>query len=177
MSICAADGHMVRKTDKSLCTRASGVRCHQCFPDRSPEQFLMRRLWMLRHLSVVDAFTCPSHFMLDLYERWGLPAEKLHHVTNGQRRYGHIQPAPDGPKTVSVFLASWWTHKGIQIILRAVRLLRSSGFTDFIVEINGENIRYASAPVREEVEAFLEAEKALAAGGTNCSPQRRLSHR
>ena len=71
MSICAADGQMVRKTDRSLCTRASGVRCHQCFPDRSPEQFLMRRLWMQRHLSVVDAFTCPSHFMLDIYETLG----------------------------------------------------------------------------------------------------------
>ena len=30
-------------TDRSLCTRASPVRCHQCFPDRWPEQvFFMR---------------------------------------------------------------------------------------------------------------------------------------
>lgn len=39
MSICAADGHMVRRNDRSLCTRASPVRCHQCFPDIPPEQF------------------------------------------------------------------------------------------------------------------------------------------
>ena len=39
MSICAANGQMVRLNDNALCTRASGVRCHQCFPERGPEQF------------------------------------------------------------------------------------------------------------------------------------------
>ena len=34
LTICAADGHMVRRTDRSLCDRASPVRCHQCLPDR-----------------------------------------------------------------------------------------------------------------------------------------------
>ena len=34
LAICHADGHMVRRTDRSLCDHASQVRCHQCFPDR-----------------------------------------------------------------------------------------------------------------------------------------------
>ena len=162
MSICAADGQMVRKTDRSLCTRASGVRCHQCFPDRSPEQFLMRRLWMMRHLSVVDAFTCPSHFMLDIYATWGLPPARLHHVGNGQRRYGTPQAPPPGPtKNRFGFFGQMVDNKGVHILLRAVRLLRAQGFSDFRVELNGENIRWASAPVREEVEAFLAAETLL----------------
>jgi glycosyltransferase involved in cell wall biosynthesis len=161
ISICAADGHMVRKTDRSLCTRASGVRCHQCFPDHPPEEFLMRRLWMLRHLGVVDAFTCPSHFMLDVYERWGLPAERLHHITNGQRRYGEKLPPPPGRKNRFGFFGQLVDQKGVLILLRAVRLLRAQGFTDFVVEINGDNIRLASAPVREEFEAFLAEEQAL----------------
>ena len=161
MSICAADGHMVRKTDRSLCTRASDVRCHQCFPDRPPEQFFMRRQWMMRHLAAVDAFTCPSSFMLDFYTQWGLAPARLHHITNGQRRYGEIQPSPPGPKVRFGFFGQMVDDKGIHIILRAVRLLRAQGFTGFVVEINGENIRWASAPVREEVEAFLAAEREL----------------
>jgi len=161
MSICAADGHMVRKTDRSLCTRASGVRCHQCFPERSPEQFLMRRLWMLRHLAAVDAFTCPSRFMLDVYEQWGLPPARLHHVTNGQRRYGTKLSPPVGPKNRFGFFGQMVDTKGVQVILRAVGLLRAQGFSDFVVEINGENIRWASPAVREEVESFLAAERAL----------------
>jgi len=167
MSICAADGHMVRRTDRSLCTRASGVRCHQCFPDRSPEQFLMRRLWFQRHLSVVDAFSCPSHFMLEFYETWGLPAERLHHVTNGQRRYGQHQPSPPGAKTRFGFFGQLVDAKGVQIILRAVRILRARGFTGFTVDINGENIKWASAAVREEIETFLASEAALPADQRN----------
>jgi glycosyltransferase involved in cell wall biosynthesis len=161
MSICAADGQMVRKTDKSLCTRASGVRCHQCFPERSPEQFLMRRMWMLRHLAAVDAFTCPSHFMLEFYENWGLPGEKLHHITNGQRRYGQIQQVPPGPKNRFGFFGQLLDNKGVHIVLRAVRILRAQGFTDFRVELNGENIKWASPAVREEVETFLRLEGEL----------------
>jgi glycosyltransferase involved in cell wall biosynthesis len=161
MSICAADGQMVRKTDRSLCTKASGLRCHQCFPDRSPEQFMMRRLWMLRHFKAVDAFTCPSHFMLEFYRSWGLELERLHHITNGQRRYG-VPAAPQaGPRNRFGFFGQLVDNKGVHILLRAVRLLRAQGFTDFAVELNGENIRYASASVREEVETFLAAEAEL----------------
>ena len=161
MSICAADGQMVRKTDRSLCTRASGVRCHQCFPDRSPEQFLMRRLWMQRHLAAVDAFTCPSRFMLPFYEEWGLGPEQLYHITNGQRRYGTLQPPSAGAKKRFGFFGQLLDNKGVHILLRAVGLLRAQGFTDFVVEINGENIRWASPAVREEVESFLAAEREL----------------
>lgn len=161
MSICAADGQMVRKTDKSLCTRASGVRCHQCFPERSPEQFLMRRMWMQRHLAAVDAFTCPSHFMLEFYENWGLPAEKLHHISNGQRRYGQIQPVPPGRKNRFGFFGQLLDNKGVHIVLRAVRTLRAQGFTDFRVELNGENIKWASPAIRAEVENFLALEAEL----------------
>ncbi len=161
MAICAADGHMVRRTDKSLCTNASSVRCHQCFPERSPEQFLMRRMWMQRHLGHVDAFTCPSRFMLAFYERWGLPAGKLHHVTNGQRRYGMPQDPPEGAKTRFGFFGQMVDNKGIHILLRAVRLLRAQGFTGFTVEINGENLRYASEAIRSEIETFLADEAEL----------------
>jgi glycosyltransferase involved in cell wall biosynthesis len=161
LSICTADGHMVRTTDKSLCTRASGVRCHQCFPELSPEQFLMRRMWMLRHLAAVDEFTCPSHFMLKFYEDFGLPAEKLHHITNGQRRYGQLQAPGAGKKNRFGFFGQLLDSKGVHIILRAVRLLRAQGFTDFSVHINGENIKWASPVIREEIENFLGIEKQL----------------
>lgn len=163
MAICAADGHMVRKTNRSLCTRASSVRCHQCFPERSPEQFMMRRQWMLRHFAAVDAFTCPSHFMLEFYEHWGLPGGRLHHVTNGQRRRGELQPPRAGAKNRFGFFGQMLDDKGVHVVLDAVGLLRAQGFSDFLIELNGENIRWASAPVREAIEKFLAAERELAA--------------
>ena len=163
MSICAADGQMVRLTDRSLCTHASQVRCHQCFPDRSPEQFLTRRLWFQSHLSVVDVFTCPSRFMIEHYVRWGIPRERIHHVTNGQRRYGTPSPTSPDPKNRFGFFGQFVDNKGVHILLRAVQHLRAQGFTDFSVDLNGDNIRYASAPVRAEIEKFLAEEAKLPA--------------
>jgi hypothetical protein len=39
-------------------------------------------MWMKRHLQVVDAFTVPSRFMIGLFADWGIPPEKIAHVTN-----------------------------------------------------------------------------------------------
>jgi glycosyltransferase involved in cell wall biosynthesis len=163
LSICAADGHLVRKTDRSLCTQASQVRCHQCFPDRAPEQFLMRKMWMQSHFAQVDAFTCPSQFMIEHFVRWGIDAGKISHVTNGQQNYataGHL-PAASASRSRFGFFGQFVDVKGVQVILRAVALLRAEGFTNFSVELNGDNLRYASPAVRDEVNAFLRAEDAL----------------
>jgi hypothetical protein len=78
MSICEASGHMLRKFDQSLCSRASPIRCHQCFPGLQPEHFFVREMWFKKHLSVVDAFTVPSRFMIDRYVDWGLDPAKGH---------------------------------------------------------------------------------------------------
>ena len=164
MSICAADGQMVRRTDRSLCTHASQVRCHQCLPDRAPEQFLTRRMWFQAHLNRVDVFTCPSRFMIGHYVRWGIPPGRIRHVTNGQRPYGTRDAPLPGPKIRFGFFGQFVDNKGVHVLLRAVQLLRAEGFTGFTVDLNGDNLRYASAPVREEIEAFLAAESLLPPG-------------
>lgn len=157
LTICDANGHMVRKTDKSLCENASPVRCHQCFPDRGPEQFFMRELWMKRHLACVDAFTTPSKFMIEHFVKWGIPRDKITHVTNGQRDYsgGADYATVRAKRNRFGFFGQMVDAKGVQIIIRAVQLLRSEGFTDFMVELNGDNLRYASDPVRNEIEQFF----------------------
>lgn len=163
LGICAADGHMVRKTDRSLCDHASQVRCHQCFPDRSPEQFLMRKMWFMHHFEKVDAFTCPGEFMVKQFTRWGIPSEKISHVTNGQRDYAAgLRLPPASPRRNRFgFFGQYVDVKGVQIILRAVALLRAEGFVDFAVELNGDNLGYASEAVRREFETFLRDEMAL----------------
>jgi glycosyltransferase involved in cell wall biosynthesis len=164
MSICDADGHMLRKFDKTLCTKASPVRCHQCFPDRQPEHFFTREMWFKRHLSVVDAFTVPSRFMIDRYVSWGLDPGKVFHVTNGQPDYnaGRLSaPSLRARRNRFGFFGQLVDNKGVWVILQAVQQLRSEGFKDFVVEINGDNLRYASAERRAEFEAFIAKESEL----------------
>ena len=164
ISICAADGQMVRTFDRSLCTRASPVRCHQCFPDRGPEEFFVREMWFKRHLSVVDAFTTPSRFMIERYSAWGLDAGKIHHVTNGQPDYSRGAPPTEkrARRNRFGFFGQLVDNKGVWLLLQAVRQLRAEGFSDFTVEINGDNLRFASEARRAEIEGFLADEAALA---------------
>jgi glycosyltransferase involved in cell wall biosynthesis len=163
MSICDADGHMLRKFDKTLCTRASPVRCHQCFPDLQPEHFFTRDMWFKRHLSAVDVFTVPSRFMIERYASWGLDAAKIVHVTNGQPDYseGRAMLGARAKHNRFGFFGQLVDNKGVWVILQAVQLLRGEGFADFVVEINGDNLQYASADRRAEFEAFIAKEKEL----------------
>ena len=159
-SICNAGGHMLRLTDQTLCSQASSVRCHQCFPELPPEHFWLRKMWFMRHLQEVDVFTCPSSFMIDRYVAWGLDAGKMRHVPNGlpDCTRGSMLPASDGPRNRFGFFGQMVDDKGVQIILRAVAILREQGFTNFKVELNGDNLRYASPALIKEIEDFLAEE-------------------
>ena len=160
MAICAANGQMVRRTDKSLCAEPSGVRCHQCFPNQSPEFFVLREMWMKKHLKAVDVFTTPSRFMIDHYVRWGIAADRIRNIPNGQADYsgGSIPKNERSNRNRFGFFGQMVDNKGVHVIFQAIEHLRASGFTDFVVEINGDNLHYASEPRRKEINGFLERE-------------------
>jgi glycosyltransferase involved in cell wall biosynthesis len=162
LSICAADGHMVRVTDRSLCTRASAIRCHQCLPERPPEHYFMRDMWMKTHLDAVDFFTTPSRFMIEQYVNWGLPQNKFVEVSNGQlitnsTAQNSIMPPR---RNRFGFFGQLVDVKGLDILLDAAGILRSEGFDEFLIEINGDNLQFASELLRQRVEAFQRAEAA-----------------
>lgn len=162
MTICHANGHMVRTINGSLCERASPVRCHQCFPQHPPEDFFSRELWMKRHLAAVDAFTTPSRFMMPFFAEWGIDASRLFHVTNGQAP-PRLPDAPGSERAAHNrfgFFGQMVDAKGLLVLIRAAELLRSEEFDDFHIEVNGDNLRYASPACREEIEAFMTAEAA-----------------
>jgi glycosyltransferase involved in cell wall biosynthesis len=161
MTMCDARGHMVRLTDGSLCSHPSPIRCHQCLPNRTPDEFTMRKSWFLRHLNVVDRYACACRFQIEHHVAWGIPREKIFHVRNGQLSHAPAEPLPvsPGPKNRFGFFGQLIDAKGVHIILRAARILRSEGFEDFTIEFNGDNLRFASPAVREEFEAFFAEEE------------------
>ena len=163
-AICAADGHRVRRTDRSLCDHAnSPVRCHQCLPERPPDDFMIRAMWMRHHLDKVDHFTTPGRFMIEHYVNWGIARERISHVTNGQRSrlVRPLLAPPPGPRARFGFFGLLHDDKGVAVLLRAVGLLRSEGFVRFRLDINGGGLRHASASFRAEIEAFGQAEEQL----------------
>ena len=160
MSICFADGQMVRRSDKSLCSEASGIRCHQCFPELTPEFFFIREMWMKKHFEAVDVFTTPSRFMIDHYTKWGIKADRIRHIPNGQADYsaGVALRQKRSKRNRFGFFGQFVDNKGLHVILEAVEHLREADFTDFVVELNGDNIRYASEERRNQFEKFLQEE-------------------
>jgi glycosyltransferase involved in cell wall biosynthesis len=159
--MCDVRGHMIRTTDGSLCSQPSPVRCHQCRPDRSPDHFSMRKMWFMRHLSVVDRYACACRFQIEHHVAWGIDRDKIFHVRNGQLNVAPaiLPPAHEGPKNRFGFFGQFIDAKGVHIILRAARILRSQGFTDFTIELNGDNLRNATPPIRKEIEGFLAEEE------------------
>jgi len=98
--------------------------------------------------------------MIDRYVSWGIDARKLVHIPNGQADYsrGAKLATSQGAKRRFGFFGQLVDVKGIHVVLRAVEILRAEGFTDFTVELNGDNLRYASQAIREEIERFLAEE-------------------
>lgn len=168
-AICADDGHMVRRPDRSLCGHSSPLRCHQCLPHRLPDEFAVRTMWFKENFRHVDIFTCPSRFMIEPYLAWGIDPGRIHTVTNGQRSrvLRPVPPPPPGPRARFGYFGQLHDDKGVHIILRAVTLLRDQGFTAFSVDINGGGIQYASAAIRDEIESFRAAEQRLPPTGRN----------
>ncbi len=162
-ALCAADGHMVRRTDGALCERPGPARCHQCLPARQPDDFMIRKMWLARHLRQVDRFTCPSAFMIARYVEWGIPRDRIGVVTNGQRSRAvrPLLPPASGPRARFGYFGQLHDDKGVHVLLRAVDLLRKEGFVSFRVDINGGGIEHASPAIRREIEAFQQAEQAL----------------
>jgi glycosyltransferase involved in cell wall biosynthesis len=102
--------------------------------------------------------------MIDRYVSWGLDPGKVFHVTNGQPDYsaGRLSaPSSRARRNRFGFFGQLVDNKGVWVILQAVQQLRSEGFKDFVVELNGDNLRYASAERRAEFEAFIAKESEL----------------
>src|SRR5439155_375391 len=98
LPICHRQGQMVRRVnDEELCDQESPQRCHQCFPDISPQAFYLRKRFIQSHLSVVDLFLAPSRFLRDRYIAWGIPEEKIRFEEYGRQPLAPISLTPRSP--------------------------------------------------------------------------------
>jgi glycosyltransferase involved in cell wall biosynthesis len=168
LGICKADGHMVRKNEKALCLRASAIRCHQCFPDVAPETFQLREDWVKQCYSVFDAFIAPTDFVRRRYAQWGLPAERIHVVTNAQADYSRQdfrvaipQPEQTGPRNRFGFFGQLVDDKGLHVVFDALEIYAKRHEEPLSLDINGANLRFASEGFRKRFDSFLADAKEL----------------
>jgi glycosyltransferase involved in cell wall biosynthesis len=126
--ICHHFGQMVTKPGYDLCYGASPQACHRCFPERQPQEFMLRELWLKRFLREVDEFTSPSEFLKTRYVDWGLPAEKIRVLPNLLPPHPPVVRAARAPgdKLRVAFFGQLTPLKGVEVLIRAARLLAGS---------------------------------------------------
>jgi glycosyltransferase involved in cell wall biosynthesis len=168
LAICHAQGQML-KTNGLLCEKAAPLDCHLCFPGISPQDFFMRELFVKSFLGLVDRFVCPSVFLRDRYVAWGLPADKLTVLENGQPRQEDrkTEIVSDRPLEMRfVVLGQLSRRKGTLVLLDAVRLLPKRLRKSIRIEIHGSS-KYAEDDFKSQ---FDEALKDLRDVVTLCGP-------
>src|SRR5215208_6018292 len=144
LPICHRQGQMIRTNNDELCNQESPRRCHECFPSVSPQDFFMRKRFALSHLSLVDLFLAPSHFLLERYVEWGIPREKIRFEDYGRRSVDPIaQSEANRPRTRVGFFGQISVFKGVKVLMEAMKLLSqessSEGENDAHLWLYGAN--------------------------------------
>jgi glycosyltransferase involved in cell wall biosynthesis len=160
LSICAHHGQMVKAQKKRLCNGASPADCHACFPEQSPARLFERELFLKNHLSLADAYVSPSHFLIDRYVKWGLPAEKFTMLENGIDMSTVAPPRtlPSGGRRSRFgFFGQVTEFKGLHILLDAVcRMPDAAWRDDAALCIFGGNLENQPPEFRARFEAMVE---------------------
>jgi len=160
LSICLHHGQMVKTQKKRLCSKASPADCHGCFPDISAGHIFERELFLKNHLNIADAFVSPSHFLIERYVQWGLPAEKFSMLENGIDT-SHIAPPralpPGGRRSRFGFFGQVTEFKGMHVLLDAIgRVPDAVWGDDAALCIFGGNLENQPVEFREGFEKLMD---------------------
>ncbi|MFG1282876.1 glycosyltransferase family 4 protein [Xanthobacter autotrophicus] len=157
MGICHNIGQMVKRGSAELCFGESLQACVGCFPDRSEEDFWLRKHFIRRHFDAVDRFIAPSEFLRQRYIAWGLPAERIAVIENGQpdgARHAPRTLAPGGLRNRFAFFGQVTPFKGVDVLLSALANLPRKQRKDIHVEIHGANLESQDEAFRNRIEAL-----------------------
>lgn len=160
MAICSNNGQMVKRGSKKLCYEANPSDCAKCFPERSPADFFMRKMYLQSVFNDVDHFISPSEFLKQRYLEWGLPESNFSVIENGQ-------PLPDnsidaksdsGSKVRGrfAFFGQINPFKGIDVILNAFSLLPDEVKKLVHLDIHGANLHLQEESFQKRVKELLD---------------------
>jgi glycosyltransferase involved in cell wall biosynthesis len=154
--ICHRDGVMVRTRNGELCEEESPRRCHECFPEVTPQQFYMRKRFIQSHLGLVDTFIAPSAYVKQRYVQWGLDPAKI--VVEPQGFVAESAPPADEPARPArdrfAYFGQLNPYKGADVLLRAMDILGPDA--DAHLTLFGANLDKQSPRWQEEFGELLD---------------------
>lgn len=137
LAICNRQGQML-KTSGKLCERSHPQDCHLCMPERLPADYFLRERYIKSLFSVVDHFVSPSQFLKSRYSAWGLPADRIVVIENGQPDTAIAPPrhTGGGPQVFGYF-GQITPYKGVDVLLDAFTRLPAETRQKSRLEVHG----------------------------------------
>jgi glycosyltransferase involved in cell wall biosynthesis len=156
LPICHRNGQLVRTTTEKPCREESPRRCHECFPEVSPQEFFMRKRFIQSHMSAVDRFLAPSNFLRDRFVDWGLPAEKVVFEEYGRLPVTAAPTRDRRQRNRLAFFGQLSYFKGINVLLKAMERLQDDG-VDVHLSVHGANLELQPDDFRAEFQELLDS--------------------
>ncbi len=139
LAICHNSGQMV-KTNRRLCYKATPADCHQCFPTESPQNFFLRELYIKSFFRLVDQFIAPSQFLKDRYVAWGLSAETITVLENGQPPVTAVTAEKRATVGRFAYFGQLTQFKGLDVLLEAIAMLPKATRKQLRLDIHGTGL-------------------------------------
>ncbi len=155
MAICSNNGQMIKTGNFKLCNRESYDECHRCFPERTAEDFWMRKHTFMKHFALIDQFVSPSEFLRQRYIDWGLAPEKIVVIENGQADEAPLPPRPlaeNETRNRFGFFGQINPFKGLDVLLEALTLMPKSERKKIVLEVHGANLEHQSLDFQQKIE-------------------------
>jgi glycosyltransferase involved in cell wall biosynthesis len=154
MAICRNNGQMIKVGSTTLCSRETPDECHRCFPDRSPEDFWLRKQYFQRHFELVDQFVSPSEFLRSRYVEWGISPERITVIENGQASDAPLPPRElkEGEtRNRFAFFGQINPFKGVDVLLEALISMSKAERRSVSVEIHGANLEWQPEEFKQKI--------------------------
>ncbi|MBE7213942.1 glycosyltransferase [Shewanella benthica] len=153
--ICANSGLMLKaKTDK-LCYKSGTLACSQCLPTKSPGDLFLRKEYIMQQFDLIDQFISPSQFLKQRYVDWGLSAEKIAVLENGQPEVASLPLKTQGTKVRLTYIGQINRFKGLDVLLDALLLLDRNERADFQLDIHGANFSAQTSDFQKSIATKL----------------------
>lgn len=154
IAICHNNGQMIKTGSFRLCHESGLEDCSRCFPERTPEDFWLRNHTFRHFFQFVDQFIAPSAFLRDRYLNWGIPADKIVVIENGQTNRAPLEPRRLGVSETRNrfgFFGQVNPYKGVSVLLKALASMSKRERKRVVLEIHGANLEHQSAAFQHEV--------------------------
>lgn len=140
-AICNRQGQMLKNTSDRLCNAESLEDCHLCFPEKSAEDFWLRKRYLQKHFALVDHFISPSEFLRQRYISWGIDPDRISVIENGQPSSNASVVSNKTSRVTKIgYFGQVNKYKGLDVLLRAAALLPDDARTSLQLEIHGANL-------------------------------------